>query len=115
MNRETAPELSGRILTHLQQLGGIRRGQRLGNVPYYLASAILERHAFDSIESLIVFCEHPDNTQAWLPNEADRVIFSDELVRRLREMHSDAAMASQTSVAMAKPQPLRPSPQLVGA
>lgn len=97
-NRDSTMESSERILVYLQQRGGKCRDQLLGNIPYYLASAILEHHAFDTIESLMSFCEDPDNMRPWLPSEADRVVFSDELLQRLREIGSGVPTRPQTSV-----------------
>lgn len=95
--RDSTMESGNKILIHLRQYRGFRGDQLLGNVPYYLANAILEHHAFDTIESLIAFCEDPDNMRPWLPSEADRIVFSDELVQRLHEIRSDASTRAQTS------------------
>ncbi len=98
----------GRILAYLRQRGGLRRGQRLGNVPYYLMSVILEHHDFDSLDSLIVFCENRDNLRRWVPSEGDRIVFSDQLVRRLREMPSNPSTGLDVPAEME--QPLSPTP-----
>lgn len=87
-------ELKDEILIHLQHHDGFNQNQCHGNIPYYLASAIFERHQFDTIESLIIFCESPNNMQSWLPSEADRIVFSDELVNRLREMLHEGSTES---------------------
>lgn len=96
--RDSTMEPGDRILPQLQRYDGTRPDQLLGNIPYYLARAILGHHAFETIESLIVFCEDPDNLQPWLPSETDRIVFSNELVQRLREIRSDAPISPQTAV-----------------
>ncbi len=98
-------ELGLRILAHLHQRSGRVREQYLGNVPYYLASAILEHHEFDTIDSLIAFCEDPDNMRPWLPSETDRIVFSDELATRLRQIRSSVSTMLQTSAETVCPLP----------
>ncbi len=87
---------SDTILAHLRRCGGSGCGQHLANVPYHLMSMIFNQHDFDSLGSLIAFCEEPRNLKRWLPSEADRIVFSNELVQCLREMSSDLPVKSNT-------------------
>ena len=72
------------ILAHFWQRRG--HGQYLRNVAYHLMRMILDQREFGSLESVIEFCGIPDNLRRWLPTKADRIIFSDDLTQRLREM-----------------------------
>lgn len=58
------------------------------NVAYHLMRAILARHDFDGVETLIAFCKEPENLRPWLPTETDRIIYSDGLVEGLHEIAS---------------------------
>ncbi len=80
-----------RILASLMHQDSSGLNQFLENVPYYLAGSILKRNSFETIEAFRTFCEKPDNLRHWLPSEADRAVFSDELVRRLGNISSENA------------------------
>ncbi len=94
---DSAMESGDRVLIRLRQRAGLHRGQLLSDVPYYLADAILEHHSFETIECLIAFCENPDNLKPWLPSEADRIVFSHDLVQRLHELRTEASARPRAS------------------
>ena len=85
----TAPSAQCEILGHFRRRAGHGHGQHLHNVARHLMEVILARRDFDDLDSLIVFCEAPDNLRPWLPSEADRIIFSDMLAEGLRELPAD--------------------------
>lgn len=74
------------ILAHFRQRRGRGRGRYLHNIAYHLMRNILEQQEFDSLQSLIAFCDDPDNLRLWVIMEADRIILSDGLVQGLREL-----------------------------
>lgn len=78
------------ILAHFRLCRGHGRGEYLDNVAYHLMRMILDEGEFGSLEPLIEFCGAPDNLRRWLPTEADRIIFSDNLVQGLRAVPLDA-------------------------
>lgn len=94
---------SDRVLAYIRQHNGLHRGHPFDSVPYYLMSMILKHHDFDDIESLIAFCEDRNNLRRWLPSEADRIVFSSELVRGLREMSAEPRMKSDMPAATRPP------------
>jgi len=91
------------ILAHFQRRRGHGRGPYLHNVAYHLVRIMLGQKDFDSLESLISFCDTPDNLRPWLPMEADRIIFSDGLVRGLHEILSDSDSADDVSAVNTDP------------
>ncbi len=64
------------------------RGSDLRNVSYHLVELIVTQHGFDDLDPLIEFCEDPNNLHPWLPSEADRIVFSGDLVEGLRGIAS---------------------------
>lgn len=74
------------ILAHFRNRPAGARGRHLRDSVYYLMRSILEHRDFDSLESLVEYCTNHDNLRPWLLREADRVIFSTELVRGLHDM-----------------------------
>jgi hypothetical protein len=100
------------ILAHFQQRRGRGRGRYLHNVAYHLIRIILGQREFDSLESLIAFCDDPDNLCPWLPMEADRIILSNGLVQGLRELPPDPDTVQQEPEAekshVANPMPRDP-------
>lgn len=74
------------VLDHFDQRCGQGSERHLDNVPRILVSVILARHDFTDLESLIAHCNTPENLRCCLPNEADRIIFSDRIVTILREL-----------------------------
>lgn len=74
------------ILAHFRNRPTGARGRHLHDSVHYLMRLILEHRDFHSIESLVEYCKNHDNLRPWLLREADRVIFSTELVRGLRDM-----------------------------
>jgi|GEM_PF-1876810 len=84
------------ILAFFQRHIGHGREQHLHNIGYHLMAMILERHDSDDVDSLIAFCEDPDNLQPWLPSEADRIVFSDMLVERLHTIPSGSPKMSRS-------------------
>ena len=87
----TASSTQPGILGFFRRRIGHGREEYLHNVAYHLMAMILGRHDFDEVASLVTFCENPDNLQTWLPSEADRIVFSDMLVERLRTIPSDSS------------------------
>ena len=57
---------------------------------YHVLRLVLEHRDFHSLESLIEYCGDHDNLRPWLLHEADRVMFSAELIQGLRDMASQA-------------------------
>ena len=93
MRTQAAKPMEGDVvLAHFRQCRGHGRGEYLDNVAYHLMRMILEGEEFDSLESVIRFCQIPENLGRWLPAEADRIVFSAALVQGLREMPLYALM-----------------------
>jgi len=92
MRGNPATKVNGNaILAHFRQRRGHGRGQYLHSVTYHLMKMILDQKECAPLESLIEFCDTPDNLRRWLPAEADRIIFSDGLSQGLREIALKAA------------------------
>ncbi len=66
----------------------ISQSRKTGHFPcikYHLAKLILAQHQFPDIDSLIEFCNKPENLETWLPSPADRQLISADLTGTLRE------------------------------
>ncbi|UCC29314.1 MAG: hypothetical protein JSU86_14060 [Phycisphaerales bacterium] len=74
------------ILAHFRNRPTRARGRHRRDSVHYLMRLILDHRDFNSLESLIEYCKNHDNLRPWLLREADRVIFSTELVRGLHDM-----------------------------
>ncbi len=74
------------VLEHFDQRRGQGSEGDAHHVTYVLVAMILEHRDFADLESLLAFCETLDNLRWCLPNEADRIIFSDRIVTILREL-----------------------------
>ena len=76
------------ILDHFRKRLLQGRGQRFHDSVYLLLGLLFGHRDFDSVESLIEYCADHDNLRPWLLHEADRAMFSAELVHGLHDMIS---------------------------
>jgi len=74
------------VLAHFRQRTGQGHGQHLRKVAHHVMGMVLDQLDFDSLDSLIAFCNDADNLKVWFPNEVDRAVFSHEFVQGLREL-----------------------------
>ena len=76
------------IIDHFRNRPLQGHGQRFHHSVYHLVRLVLEHRDFHSLESLMEYCGNYDNLRPWLLHEADRVMFSDELIQGLCDMVS---------------------------
>ncbi|MBP7933417.1 MAG: hypothetical protein KA354_02105 [Phycisphaerae bacterium] len=75
-----------RIVRYFRRRCG--EGRILHNAACHLLQLILEQPGTDRVEDLMAFCGNPENLKPWLPNETDRLIFSEGLLEGLRDLAS---------------------------
>ena len=91
--QRTTPSFRATVLEHFDHRRGLGSDGDVHHVTYLLMAMILEHRDFSEIESLVSFCNIPDNLRWCLPNEVDRIIFCNQLTTTLREMVSSPSEA----------------------
>ena len=84
------------ILAHFRNRPLRGCGQHFHDFVCHLLRLILEHRDFHSLELLVEYCGDYDNLRPWLLHEADRVMFSAELVQGLKEVATDAGGGQQS-------------------
>lgn len=69
---------------------------------YRLMQAILAERSFSDLDALAKFCQDPQNLRPWLPNELDRRVLADRLMKGLHDMYFlDVRVASRAVPSLA--------------